>query len=73
MDVVLVVVLGAIVIVAIAWGWRSTGPIDIDEPRIDEPRRRESPDGSVSGVGLTGDAQPDPVDDSADDPVDDLT
>ncbi len=68
MDVVLVVVLGAIVIVAIAWGWRSTGPIDIDEPR-----RRESPDGSVSGVGLTGDAQPDPVDDSADDPVDDLT
>lgn len=68
MDVVLVVVLGAIVIVAIAWGWRSTGPIDIDEPR-----RRESPDGSVSGVGLTGDAQPDAVDDSADDPVDDLT
>ena len=68
MDVVLVVVLGAIVIVAIAWGWRSTGPIDIDEPR-----RRESPDGSVSGVGLTGDAQPDPVDDSVDDSVDDLT
>ena len=68
MDVVLVVVLGVIVIVAIAWGWRSTGPIDIDEPR-----RRESLDGSVSGVGLTGDARPDPVDDSADDPVDDLT
>jgi len=62
MDVVLVVVLGAIVIVAIAWGWRSTGPIDIDEPR-----RRESPDESFSGVGLTGDARPDPVDDSADD------
>lgn len=73
MDVVLVVVLGAIVIVAIAWGWRSTGPIDIDEPRIDEPRRRDARDGSVAGVGRSGDAEPDAVDDQAGDPVDDLT
>lgn len=64
MDVVLVIVLGAIVIVAIAWGWRNTGPIDIDEAQ-----RRDAPDGSASGVGPTGDAEPGAVDDAADDPT----